>query len=117
LLNLAKAWAILARLKKGGKIMSVMVTLELPAKPECLSEFLDVMREALIDTRAYQGCEKVETFVEESTGKVLLVELWETAGHQQTYMAWRMETGLMDAIGGFLSGAPVARTFSIKSDV
>lgn len=97
--------------------MSVMVTLELPAKPECLSEFLDVMREALIDTRAYEGCDKVETFVEESTGSVLLVELWETAEHQQTYMEWRMETGLMDAIGGFLSGAPVARTFSIKSDV
>ena len=44
--------------------MSVMVSLELPAKPECLSEFLDVMREALVDTRAYDGCEKVETFVE-----------------------------------------------------
>ena len=75
------------------------------------------MREALVDTRAYEGCDKVETFVEESTGSVLLVELWETAGHQQAYMKWRMETGLMDAIGGFLSGAPLARTFSIKSDV
>ena len=59
LLNLAKALAILARLKKGVKVMSVMVTLELPAKPECLSEFLDVMREALIETRAYEGCNKV----------------------------------------------------------
>ena len=97
--------------------MSVMVTLELPAKPDRVSEFLDVIREALIDTRAYEGCESVETFVEESTGSVLLVELWETAEHQQTYMKWRMETGLMDAIGEFLSGAPVARTFSIKSDV
>ena len=97
--------------------MSVMVTLELPAKPDRVSEFLDVMRAALADTRAYEGCESVETFVEESTGSVLLVELWETAEHQQTYMKWRMETGLMDAIGEFLSGAPVARTFNIKSDV
>ena len=97
--------------------MSVMVTLELPAKPARVSEFLDVMRAALVDTRAYEGCESVETFVEESTGSVLLVELRETAEHQQTYMKWRMETGLMDAIGEFLSGAPVARTFSIKSDV
>jgi len=58
--------------------MSVMVTLELPAKPECLSEFLDVMREALIDTRAYEGCEKVETFVEESTGR----SCWWNCGRQ-----------------------------------
>ena len=97
--------------------MGVMVTLELPAKSDRVSEFLDVMREALLDTRAYEGCESVETFVEESTGSVLLVELWETAEHQQAYMKGRMETGLMDAIGGFLSAPPVARTFSIKSDV
>jgi quinol monooxygenase YgiN len=97
--------------------MSVMVTLELPAKPDRVSEFLHVMREALVDTRAYEGCKSVETFVEESTGSVLLVELWETAEHQQAYMKWRIETGLMDAIGEFLSGAPEARTFSIKSDV
>ena len=72
--------------------MSVM-TLELPAKPDRVSEFLHVMREALVDTRAYEGCKSVETFVEESTGSVLLVELWETAEHQQAYMKWRIETG------------------------
>ena len=58
--------------------MGVMVTLELPAKSDRVSEFLDVMREALLDTRAYEGYESVETFVEESTGSVLLaVSFWE----------------------------------------
>jgi hypothetical protein len=33
------------------------------------------------------------------------------------YMTWGLETGLMDAIGGFLNGAPVASAFSIESDV
>ena len=97
--------------------MSVMVTVEWPAKPETLAEFLEVLRQALVDTRAYDGCENVQTFVEESTGRVLLVELWATEEHQKTYMGWRMETGMMDAIGGYLNSAPVARTFSIKSDV
>ena len=97
--------------------MSVMVTVEWPAKPETLSEFLDALKQALADTRTYDGCEDVQTFVEKSTGSVLLVEIWATEDHQQAYMKWRMETGLMDAIGKFLSGAPVARTFSIKSDV
>ena len=35
--------------------MSVLVTLELPAKVETLDEFLAVMNDALIDTRAYAG--------------------------------------------------------------
>jgi hypothetical protein len=35
--------------------MSVLVILELPAKVETLDEFLAVMNDALIDTRAYAG--------------------------------------------------------------
>ena len=97
--------------------MSVMVTVEWPAKPETLSEFLDVLRQALVDTRTYDGCEDVQTYVEKSTGSVLLVEIWASEDHQQAYMKWRMEAGLMDAVGGYLDGAPIARTFDIKSDV
>ena len=97
--------------------MSVMVTVEWPAKPETLSEFLDVLKQALVDTRTYDGCEEVQTFVEKSTGSVLLVEIWASEDHQKAYMKWRMEAGLMDAIGGYLDSAPMARTFDIKSDV
>ncbi|MFL2503464.1 MAG: putative quinol monooxygenase [Luminiphilus sp.] len=97
--------------------MSVMVTVEWPAKPETLSEFLGLLEQALVDTRTYDGCENVQTYVEKSTGSVLLVEIWASEEHQQAYMKWRMETGLMDAIGGYLDSAPIARTFDIKSDV
>ena len=40
-----------------------MVTVEWPAKPETLSEFLDVLKQALVDTRTYDGCEDVQTYV------------------------------------------------------
>lgn len=55
--------------------------------------------------------------MEQGTGSVLLVEQWATADHQAAYMAWTMETGLMDAIGGVLAGPPIARTFDTKSDI
>ena len=84
--------------------MTVMVTLEIPVVKEKIEGFLDVLREALKETQVYEGCKNVETFVEEETGRVLLVELWETAQHQQAYLNWRMETGLVDALGGFLAG-------------
>jgi|TARA_B110000971_G_scaffold221569_1_gene269249 quinol monooxygenase YgiN len=97
--------------------MSVLVTLELPAKAETLDEFMAVMRDTLLATRAYAGCEKVETYLEQNTSTLFLVEQWESAEHQVAYMGWRVETGLMDAIGGFLAGPPVARTFDPKSDI
>jgi hypothetical protein len=55
--------------------------------------------------------------VEQDTGNVLLLEQWATADYQAAYMAWRMETGLMDVIGGFLAGPPIARTFDTKRDI
>lgn len=97
--------------------MSVLVTLEMPTKPETLDEFLELMKGALVDTRNYAGCEKVETYVDQETKSLFLVEQWETAAHQQAYMGWRMETGFIDSVGPYLAGAPVARTFDIKADV
>ena len=97
--------------------MSVMITLELPTKTETMDELLKVMKGALVDTRGYAGCQKVETFIDQESQNVFLVEQWESAEHQQAYMGWRVETGFMDALGPLLDGAPVARVFDIKSDI
>jgi len=97
--------------------MSVMITLVLPTKTETMDELLKVMKGALVDTRGYAGCQKVETFIDQESQNVFLVEQWESAEHQQAYMGWRVETGFMDAVGPLLDGAPVARVFDIKSDI
>ena len=44
--------------------MSVMITLEMPIKSEKLEEYLGIMKQALVDTRNYKGCESVESYVE-----------------------------------------------------
>jgi quinol monooxygenase YgiN len=82
-----------------------------------MDELLKVMKGALVDTRGYAGCQKVETFIDQESQNVFLVEQWESAEHQQAYMGWRVETGFMDAVGPLLDGAPVARVFDIKSDI
>ena len=97
--------------------MSVMITLELPTKTESMDELLKVMKGALVDTRGYAGCQKVETFIDQESQNVFLVEQWESAEHRQAYMGWRVEAGFMDAVGPLLDGAPVARVFDIKSDI
>ena len=97
--------------------MSVLINLEFPIKPEKGDDFLDFMREALVATRAYDGCISVKTYLEEDSSIVLLVEEWESAENQAAYMKWRLETGLMEALAEFLAGELVVRTYAPKADI
>ena len=91
--------------------MTVLVTLKFPVQPAKLEDFLVVLKEALRETRVYNGCETVQTFVERGTSAVFLVETWESAEHQQNYMGWRIETGLIDALDPYLDGEIDVHTF------
>ena len=97
--------------------MSVMVTIEMPVIPEKLEEYLGILKQALVDTRAYKGCQSVATYVEQENSNVVLVEEWDSAEDQQAYMSWRVETGLLDAIAPFMQGELIQRTFDLQSDV
>ena len=81
--------------------MSVMVTVEIPVQAGKMASLLEMMTQALPATRAFDGCLKVETFAEDGEQSLILVEMWETLGHQKAYMKWRMETGLVDALAPF----------------
>ena len=96
--------------------MAIMVALDFPLKDGKQAEFLELLGGALPDTRAFDGCLKVETFAEEDGKSVLLVEEWESNKHQETYFQWRVETGLVDALAPFVSGPPVTRYYEIRSE-
>ena len=91
--------------------MSVMVTVEFPLQPGKRDEFIGLLREALKDTRAYDGNESVDTLVEHGDTSVLLIEKWQTVEHHKAYHQWRIDTGLGELIGPFVSGAPIVRYF------
>ena len=91
--------------------MTVLVTLKFPVQPAKLEDFLVLLKEALKETRVYNGCETVQTCVERGTSAVFLVETWESAEHQQNYMGWRIETGLIDALDPYLDGEIDVHTF------
>lgn len=97
--------------------MSVMVTIEAPTKSEKLEEFLGFLKEGLVATRSFKGCQKVDTYVDHERSSVFLVELWDSLQDQEAYMAWRVDTGLLEAISPFLSASLIVRSFEIKEDV
>ena len=97
--------------------MSVMITLEMPVKPDMLEEYLNILKGALVETRSYKGCRSVTTLVDQETSSIVLVEEWDSAEDQQAYIAWRVETGLIDAIAPFMQGELVTRTYDLKTEI
>jgi quinol monooxygenase YgiN len=97
--------------------MTVMVTAEFKMKPESAETVIQTMKEILPDTRAYDGCQEVKSYYEPETHSLLLVEIWESSEHQQNYIGWRVETGLVDSLSEMFAAAPAFRTFEIRSDI
>ena len=97
--------------------MPVTVTLAFSVIPERAEAFKALLRELLPDTRAYEGCLKVNVYEEqENPGRIYLVEDWESKAHQQRYQAWRDESGIAKVVGAFLAGEPRFNYFD-KQDV
>tara|TARA_A100001388_G_scaffold167782_1_gene125321 strand:+ start:617 stop:910 length:294 start_codon:yes stop_codon:yes gene_type:complete len=97
--------------------VSVLVNLEIPVKKERIEDFFDYLRDILVDTRAYEGCIRLDTYHEMENSKVLLIEEWEKIENQESYMQWRIETGLVEALTEFLDGELIIKKYYPKRDV
>lgn len=70
-------------------------------------EFLQVLLPALEDTRTFDGCERVETFVNiDDKDRIFLWEKWRDRSTQEAYLQWRIETGFLDFIGPYMVTPP-----------
>lgn len=84
--------------------MNNLVIVSFPAKEETLNNLKELLKVALPETRAFDGCISVNTYIEESTNTIHLIEDWETLDHQKKYLSWRVETGLLDLLEPLLEG-------------
>ncbi len=87
--------------------MSHTVLLELNCQPGKGTEFLPALIAALADTRARQGAELIEPYVDaENPDRILIWEKWTTRADQESYLQWRMETGFVEALAPVLAEPP-----------
>ena len=84
--------------------MENLVIVSFPAKAETLNSLKEALKSALPDTRAFDGCISVDTYIEQSTNTIHLIEDWRTLEHQQKYLEWRVQTGLLDMLDPLLDG-------------
>lgn len=93
--------------------MAIKMNLELPVHPEKRDELIQMLRGALPDTVAFDGCHGVDVLTpDDDPSTIVCAELWDSREHQAAYFKWRVETGLIDALGPFLRAEPKAIWFT-----
>jgi quinol monooxygenase YgiN len=79
--------------------------LTFPCKPGLGKELLKTFEVALNDTRAIKGCLSVVTYVSaDNPDDIVLFEEWDQKSSQESYMKWRVETGMPEALAPILAG-------------
>lgn len=90
--------------------MSNILTIELHAKPGKRDEFVQILKDTLGDTRAFDGCLAAQLWIPEDDDSVIEVyEEWESREHQAKYFQWRVDSGMVEAIGPFIVAPPKVR--------
>ncbi|MBT8446638.1 MAG: antibiotic biosynthesis monooxygenase [Gammaproteobacteria bacterium] len=88
--------------------MGTAVTVDLSIDPARLDDFLAFIKNIAPDTRSYDGCQHFDIWVDQDTpGRVLFYEIWDSRAHQEKYVAWRAETGVLDQLGPYVTAPPV----------
>lgn len=79
--------------------MSVRVILEFHLKPGNADAVKATLKEALVDTRAYEGCEDICVVQNQDDPNMLLIlEQWATRANYDAYFKWRTDTGVIAAV-------------------
>ncbi len=92
--------------------MATCVTLDLSIEPAKVDEFLAIIKSVAPDTRAYDGCKLFDIWTDQDKpGHVFFYEIWESRAKQEKYFGWRVETGLVDKIGPYMTAPPVISYF------
>ena len=85
--------------------MSQTVHVVFPCQEGKGPELIEILREALPDTRAYEGCESIEVYSDDSNpDTVVLWEKFALKENHQSYLQWRMDTGLPELLAPVMAG-------------
>ena len=53
---------------------------------------------ALVDTRAFEGCQGLGVYLDTEKESFTAIETWDSAEHYRKYLHWRTEGGIADAL-------------------
>jgi quinol monooxygenase YgiN len=97
--------------------MALTVLLDLQLDPDKLELADGVLRETLAQTRAFDGCLRLEVLTDtEDPAHVLVVEEWESLEADSAYRAWRAGDGRSN-LGSVLAQPGVITRYQVRAGV
>ena len=98
--------------------MPQMVHAVFPCQEGKGPELLGMLKVALVETRAWSGCEAIEVFTDaDNPDKVILWETFTERSDHEAYLAWRIETGMLDLLGPILASDLEITYLAAHSDI
>ena len=92
--------------------MSVNVLLEIQSNPEDIDKLQSTIEHILPNTRDFDGCIEVQVVSNQDDPlNMIIIQKWKTRQHYEKYLAWRVKTGAIDALGKMLFQAPSIRYY------
>jgi quinol monooxygenase YgiN len=90
------------------------VIVEIEVKPELVSEMKLLLKKILTDTRAFDGFISIDVCHNlDSTGKFVFYEQWKSRRHYEKYLAWRIETGIIEQMTAMSVEPPIISYFEL----
>ena len=94
--------------------MEYLVIADFKVNDGMADDMANVFKEALVDTRAFEGCNAIDVYYEEKTNTFTLIEDWASLENYETYLQWRIDTGIADILNPLLVGGWDGDVSSVK---
>lgn len=94
--------------------MESVVVVDFKCKEGMVEETEKLLREGLVETRSFDGCNSIEVYFEEKTMTYTLIEDWKSLEHYERYLQWREDGGIADLLEPVLVGGLEGFKASIK---
>ena len=94
--------------------MEYLVIADFKVNDGMADDMANVFKEALVDTRAFEGCNAIDVYYEEKTNTFTLIEDWACLENYETYLQWRIDTGIADILNPLLVGGWDGVVSSVK---
>ena len=89
-----------------GACKSVVVIVKLSIKSDLFDKAIEFIKDRIVETRAFEGCQKCEVAASKEESDIIVYEIWDTFDDQKKYVEWRTETGVLEETLKFMDSEP-----------
>ena len=94
--------------------MKNVVIADFKVKADKVQDMADVFKEALVVTRDFDGSLGIDVYYEDKTKTYTLIEDWDSLDQYETYLQWRIDTGIADLLNPILESGWDSVVDSVK---